>query len=236
MNAAQFSRLSGRYLEALKIHVEPGCEAGSQTPQELGNDALAIGLETLDLARIHDRALTSLIMPGSSSEAREDLTRRAAAFFTEAILPIEATHSSALEAASDWDRLNSTLKQRTQDLADSNRELHLQITGRKTSEDAFNKSKLASSQLLDDSQALEEHLQNMTRRIITATEDGRKKMRLQLSDEIVQALLGIQLRMLALKNVIASHDEIRSKEIAMIQHLVESSSEIVNRLAHEFGT
>jgi len=236
MKAAQLSRLSGRYLAALKIHVSQGCEAGFQAPQKLGNDAVVIGLETLDLAKIHDRALAALVIPGCSSKAREDLTRRAAAFFTEAILPIEATHSSSLAAVSDWDRLNATLKQRTQDLADSNRELQLQITGRKTSEDAFKNSELTSRQLLDDSLALEEHLQHMTRKRLSATEDGRKKMRLQLSDEIVQALLGIQLRMLALKGVIASHDEICTKEIALIQDLVETSSEIVNRLAHEFGT
>lgn len=59
-------------------------------------------------------------------------------------------------------------------------------------------------------------------------------MRLRLGDKIVQPLLGIKLRMLALKKEIAAHDETRTKEIAFIQRLVEDSAEIVNQIAHDF--
>lgn len=235
MKEDQSNRLSDRYLAALRTHFKQGCEPGFQAPQELGREAVSIGLETLDLAKIHDHALAVLLLPNCSPTTREDLTRRAAAFFTEAIIPIEETHCSALKAVAEWDQLNATLKQRTQDLADSNRELQQQITERKTSEDAFRSSTIASSQLLKDSLALEEHLQNMARKILSTTEDERKKMCLQLSDEIVQTLLGIKLRMLALKKSIAANDENRTKEIAIIQRLVEDSTEIVTRLAHEFS-
>ena len=235
MKEAQLSQLSDQYLAALRTYFEQGPDASLQGAQDLGRAAVASGLETLDLAKIHDRALAALLLPGCSSETREDLTKRAAAFFTEALIPIEETHCRAQEAAADWDQLNATLKQRTRDLADANRELQQQITGRETSEEAFRNSGLASSQLLKDSQALEAHLQQMARKIFSTTEDERKKMCLQLSDEIVQTLLGIKLRMLALNKEIAAHDEIRTKEIAFIQRLVEDSAEIVNRFAHEFS-
>ncbi|MEI6032960.1 MAG: hypothetical protein WCS65_01615 [Verrucomicrobiae bacterium] len=232
MNEAKLAELSGRYLAALRAHLEQGQQAGGDAPQDLGRMAGALGLETLDLAKVHDRALEALVLAGSLPGTRKNLARRGTAFFTEAIIPIEETHCRALETRAECERLNATLEQRTQELADSNRELQRQITGRKASEKALKKS--ASARLLKDSLALEKRLQHMVHKILSTEEDKRREMCLQLSEEIVQPLLGIKLRMLASKKEIAAHDETRTKEIAFIQRLVEDSAEIVNRIAHEF--
>lgn len=235
MKEACTGPLPERYQAALKAHIARAGGPATEVPQKLGREAAADGLETLGLAKLHDRALAALLLPTLRPAARKAMTRRAEAFFAEAILPIEKTHGTALKAVAEGDQLHARLKERTRDLADSNRELQRQIAARKTSENAFKTSALASSQLLKDSLALEQHLHHMAREILSTTEDRRKTMYSQLSDEIVQTLLGIKLRMLALKKVIATHDKSRTKEIAHIQRLVKNSTEVVNRLAHEFS-
>jgi len=54
--------LSQRYVAALRKHLKQGPRAipPCGTARGLGRQAVAIGLETLDVARIHDGALASL--------------------------------------------------------------------------------------------------------------------------------------------------------------------------------
>jgi signal transduction histidine kinase len=61
-------------------------------------------------------------------------------------------------------------------------------------------------------------------------------MSLQLNDEIAQALLGINIRLLALKQQVATSHANLTCEIAATQQLVEGSVNIINRLAHEFSS
>lgn len=232
MNEAQSAELSGHYLAALRAYFEQGQRSGPDAARDLGRMAVALGLETLDLAKVHARTMEAFLMADNLSGTRQDLTRRGAAFFNEVIIPIEETHSRAVETRAECEKVNATLEQRILELADSKRELQRQITGRKASEKALQNN--GSARLLKDSLILEKRLQHMVRKILSAAEDKRKEMCLQLGDEIVQPLLGIKLRMLALNKEIATHDETRTKEIAFIQRLVEDSAEIVNRIAHEF--
>jgi signal transduction histidine kinase len=156
-------------------------------------------------------------------------------FFTEAIMPIEGTHRLALEAATDMQQASSSLERRTLDLADSRRVLREQIAGRRIAEDALRINEDASSQLLKDSRMLEEHLQGMARKVLSANEAERRKMSLQLNDEIVQSLLAINLRMLALKKEVADNHADLTREIAVTQRLVEDSAQIIRHLADEFS-
>jgi hypothetical protein len=236
MNESQMNLLSENYLAALRTHVGKDPQTGFEAAHELGTAAVSIGLETLDLAKIHEHALAALRPPDSLSNTQGDLTKLAAIFFTEAITPIEETHRAALLANADLYQLNATLDERTHDLADSNRNLQQQITGRTRAEAALRDSESASRQLLEDSRKLELHLQKMAHRIMAATEAEQKKMSLQLNDEIAQALLGINIRLLALKQQVATSHANLTCEIAATQQLVEGSVNIINRLAHEFSS
>jgi signal transduction histidine kinase len=89
--------LSRRYQAALQKYLKPGPRPNSQRAHRLGSRAMALGLETLDLARFHERALITLVLPGFSPGARERMIRRAGTFFAEAITPIEKTHRAAQE-------------------------------------------------------------------------------------------------------------------------------------------
>src|SRR2546423_15342584 len=88
---------SRRYWVALRKHLKQGPRLSLQSTDELGRQAMAMGLETLDLARIHQQALTILVSPQCSSGTRNGMIKRAETFFVEAITPIEETHRAAME-------------------------------------------------------------------------------------------------------------------------------------------
>ena len=235
MSESQLSQLSDHYLAALRTHLEQGRQASLLPAHELGAQAVNLRLETLDLAKLHEQALMVLIPPDCSPVTRHEMSQRAEVFFTEALVPIEKTHRLAKESGADLLQLQERLGQRTLDLADSNRDLKLGITERMSAEAALENSERVSSQLLQESGLLEQQLKDMTRQILAADEVGRKKMCLQLHDEIGQSLLGIHVRLLALKaEVTAKHAGI-NQEIAITQRLLEASVKTINQFAHEFG-
>ena len=91
--------LSRRYQTALRKHLEQGARASPPSADRFGRQALAIGLETLDLAKIHEQALTALMSSNSSRRTRNGVIKRAQAFFIKAVIPIERTHRPAMEAS-----------------------------------------------------------------------------------------------------------------------------------------
>jgi len=71
-------RLSERYVTVLRKHLKQGPQAGLQPALGVGRAAVALGLETLELARIHERALVTLGL----SNMKNGFTRLAGIFFT----------------------------------------------------------------------------------------------------------------------------------------------------------
>lgn len=232
----QLLALSRRYQTALQKHLEQGTK--SRVPQpahSLGQQAVTLGLETLDLARIHKTALTTLVLPGDSATIRDRMVKRAGIFFTDAITPIEKTHRAGVESAARLNRQHETLKQRTAQLAAANRHLRRGIIQRKTAEAALRKSSRHNARLLRESRHLQKHLRRLTRQILLAQENERSRISHDLHDEIAQTLLGINVRLLTLKKGAAARSEVLAKEIAITQRLVEKSVKTINRFAREFG-
>ena len=230
----QLLALSRRYQAALQKHLQQGPVSRVQPAHQLGQQAVNLGLETLDLARIHETALTALTLPGGSSAARDRMVKRAGVFFTEAITPIEKTHHAGVESAAHLNRQNKALTQRTAKLATVNRHLKQGIIERKTAEEALKTSEHHYAKLLEESRHLQRHLQRLTHRILSAQENDRKKISCDLQDEIAQTLLGINVRLLTLKKGAMAPTENLAKEIASTQRLVENSVETINRFAREF--
>ena len=236
MNQAQIVkqkliRLSRRYATALKRHLKQGPRVGFQSARGLGRQAVAIGLETLDVAKIHEGALATL----EASSSADGIIERAELFFTEAITPIENTHRAALKANARVRRLNQALGRRTIDLAASKRSLTRGITLRKIAERDLKRSGEHSKNLLKESRQLQKHLQHMAHRILSAQEDKRKKISHDLQDEIAQTLLGINVRLLALRKHATRNVESLKKDIASTQRLVNNSVESINRFARGVG-
>ena len=69
-----------------------------------------MGLETLDLAKIHEQALMALMSPSRSPGARDGMIKRAQAFFIKAVTPIEKTHRTTMEANVRLGQLNEKLR------------------------------------------------------------------------------------------------------------------------------
>lgn len=113
------------YLAALGRYLQPGSAASLLPASRLGRLAMVRGLQTLDLALIHEQALLTWLLPVGDRTVRERIIRRARAFFAEAILPMEETHRSVLEANARLSRVNTTLKRRTRELAVTGRQMEL---------------------------------------------------------------------------------------------------------------
>jgi len=222
--------LSQRYVTALRKHLKPGPRSNLQPALRLGRRAVALGLETLELARIHEQALLTLGL----SHGRNGIIKRAEIFFTEAINPIVETHRAARQSKIDLNRLNETLGRRTLDLATTNRQLKRGIVRRKSVEAALKKSGVHYSRLLKDSLQLQEGLRELTHRVLAAQEDERQKISRELQDEIAQTLLGINVRLLSLKKEARVNTKGLKKEIASTQRLVAKSAKTVRRVAREF--
>jgi signal transduction histidine kinase len=227
----KLTALSRRYVTALRKHLQQGPRANLQPAHDLGCQAAALDLETLDVARIHEGALATL----EASSSRDGFIKRAEFFFAEAITPIEETHRAALKANVRLRQLSKILGRRTVDLAASHRSLKQGIVQRKTAEQALKKSGEHSRKLLKESRDLQKHLQRLTHQILSAQEDKRKKVSRDLHDEIAQTLLGINVRLLTLKKEATVNARGLKKEIASTQRLVKQSVQTINRFAHEFG-
>ncbi len=225
--------LSRRYQAALRTHLTQGREASLESAHGLGSETLAAGLQTLDLAKLHEETLVADVLPRSPARKRAALIKQAGIFFAAAITPIETTRRSAREATAHLKKFIETLSQRTVELAASNLELNLEIAQRKAAEEALLKSKRHYSQLLARSDRFQEQLRLLSRQILSAQEDERKKISRELHDVIAQTLTGINVRLAALKKAAQINTKGLDGNIARTQSLVQQSVDIVHRFARD---
>lgn len=223
-----------RYRTALRAHLAQGPGSSLQPALGLGRQAVALGLETLDVARFHERALTTVVSPGGSSRTRQRMIERAKSFFAETIVPIEKTHRAALKADVRVNQLTQTLRRRTVESSASTRRLKRSIIQRHEAEESLKKSGDHHAQLLAESRRLQKHLRHLTREILSAQEDERQKTSHELHDEVAQNLIAIDLPLLKLKKAARVSTASLKKEIAKTQRLVKESAKKLNRFDSEF--
>jgi signal transduction histidine kinase len=223
--------LSQRYVAALGKHLKRGPQASLQPALDLGRQAAGLGLETLDLARIHEQALATLEL----SNIKNGFTKLAGVFFTEANTPIVETHRAVRQTKIDVSRLKEMLGERTEELAATNRRLQRGVIRRKGMEEAAEKNGQHHKKCLEESLQLQKRLRQLTHRVMAAQEDERKNISRELQDEIAQTLLGINVRLLSLKQHARSNTRGLKDEIASTQVLVLKSAKSVRRVAREIG-
>jgi signal transduction histidine kinase len=225
------TRLSRGYATALHKHLKQGPKASLAPALELGRRAAASGLETLDVAKIHEGALAKL----EASSSKDGIIKRAELFFAEAITPIEETHRAQIKANARLNQLHTTLGRRTVDLVASHQSLKRGIVERKRAEQALKKSGGHYARLLKESRLLQKRLRHLTHQLLRTQEDKRKKISRTLHDEIAQTLLGINVRLLTLKQEATANTKGFKKEIASTQRLVGKSAKTISRFAHGYG-
>jgi signal transduction histidine kinase len=225
--------LSRLYLVSLQQHLneDPGATMGQAA--ELGHLAVLDGFEILDIARIHETAIATLILPTYSSKTRRFLVGRASAFFAEALIPIENTHRGAAEANIRLNHTISSLSQRTHQLAESATEIKQEILYRTAAEKALQTSELTTSTLLANALEMQDKLRHLSRQLLSIQEEERRKISRELHDVIAQSLSSINLRLAELKTVSYTSREILCQKIDTTQTLVEKTVEIVHRFARE---
>jgi signal transduction histidine kinase len=228
-----FLKLSKLYRSALRAHLAQGRSASLESAHGLGGQVLAAGMETLDLAKLHERILVTEVLPGRPAAKRAALIKQAGVFFAVAISPIEETQRSAQEAAVLLKKFIETLSERTVELAASNLELSLEIVQRKLAEAALAKSEHHYSELLKQSDRLQEQLRRLSRQVLSAQEEERKRISRELHDVIAQTLTGINLRLATLKKEASVNTKGLDRNIARTQRLVEKSVAIVHEFARE---
>ena len=130
-------------------------------------------------------------------------------------------------------QVNQTLRQRTAELADANRQLKQEIAQRKSVEESLRDSERHYSKLLEQSHHLQEQLRHLSRQLLLAQEEERKKISRDLHDEIAQTLTGINIRLAALKMEAVHNTKGLQNKISSTQRMVEKSVDIVHQFARE---
>jgi signal transduction histidine kinase len=227
------SLLARSYLAALRKHLQKAPATSLDTARSLGLRAVALGLETLDLARIHEQAFIALVLPHDNARTRAGMIRRAGMFFAEAITPIEKTHRGAREDGASLKQMLAALNRRTLELAASVKDLKLEVVQRKAVETSLRTSEQTTRMLLEKSRQMQEELRNLSRQLFSAQEEERRKISRELHDVIAQTLTGINLRLAALKSDSNASTKVLQQKITSTQRLVEKSVDIVHRFARE---
>ena len=129
----------------------------------------------------------------------------------------------------------TALASRVLALTASNRKLQLGLARHEVANRSIEIKERKAGLLLAESHQLHSRLKEMTRKIISAHEDGRTKMSLSLQDNILQTLEGVHLRLLLLSKEVSASSEDFQKEIAITQELLQQSVEVIDRFAHECG-
>ena len=225
----QLNQLSKSYLATLQTHLKQGPRANLEPAVQLGRRAVALGLETLGLARTHELALTAPEIAAS----KNGHIKRVEKFFYAANGEIENTHRAARQSTVHLGRLKETLEQRTDELAATNRQLKRGVVRRKVLQEALEKKDNHYKSCLEESPELQNRLRQLTHRVLVTQENELKHTSHELQDEIAQTLLGINVRLLSLKQVARSNTKGFKNEIISTQLLVAKSAQSVRRVARK---
>ena len=223
--------LSKRYLEALRGHLQQGRQAGKQPAQALGLEALAAGLRTPDLAKLHEQVMVADLLPVCPANKRTTLRSQAGRFFAIAIATLERADQTA--ACGRLTKAIEVLGRRTVELAGSNLKFSAENARRKEVETELKRSERHLAESLKQSEFLRERLRQLSRQMLSSQEDERKKISRELHDVVAQALTAINIRLANLQKEAALNTTDFARKIAATQKIVIESVDAVHQFACE---
>ena len=205
------------YRTALQKHVRAPTRPGAG--ERIGRRALKLGVGTLTLARIHQRA-AGLDGHTAASIARQD------SFFAEAVAPMEQAHCGALEALVESKRLAAELRSRTDELAAARSSLA-------ALHEKLGTSERQHGELLARSRLMEQRMRRLSHKLLSVQEEERLRISRDLHDAIGQTLTGINVGLATLKQEAAADSHELAQAISRAQQLVERSMKTVHQFAWE---
>ena len=118
-------------------------------------------------------------------------------------------------------------------LARSRTRLQQETIRRKAAEAALARNDSRHQRMLERSDRLQEQLRCMSRLIISAQEDERRRISRELHDVVGQTLAGIGVRLATLGKAARLNGASLARDIARTQHLVTTSVDLVHRFARD---
>jgi len=215
--------------------------------------AALLGLER---SRLINRPLPNFVVPASQPDFTAFLKRvfvgsgkqvcEAALLKPDATVFWASFHGTAASSVSTpqkWCRVAvsdiTSLKQaeeaqrRVEVLADSNLELRREIIRRQKVEESLKQSEQHQRELLERAHHMQEQLRHLSRQVLRAQEEERKRISRELHDVIAQTLTGINIRLATLKKQAGHNTKGFDRIIDRTQRLVEKSVNIVHQFARE---
>lgn len=155
------------------------------------------------------------------------------AFFAEALTAIQKSQRGRVEGNDNLENAVVSLRQRTGELAASNKELKHEIMQRMAVEEALRTSEQTANESLVQARHMQEELRHLSRQLLLAQEHERKKISRELHDVVAQTLAGINVRLAGLKLQPTARSRGLREKVLTAQRLVEKSVDIVHRFARD---
>ncbi len=124
-------------------------------------------------------------------------------------------------------------RRRLETLTDANRALNEEIAKRQEVEKALKESERHQRLLLKQAQAAHEQLQHLSRQVLHAQEEERKRISRELHDEIAQMLVGINVQLAATTRKKTDNPRALREQLARMRQLVTRSIDSVHEFARE---
>jgi len=194
-----------RYQESLHKWLQSAPKKGTGPTPGLVRAATTLGLDCLELARIHERAMLVLTPVASPAGHERILRQRSGSFFLKVLGPVST----------------------------DNRRTRLEIAHRKAAALALLRSKKQHRNLLRQSRATEQRTRHLAHHILSVQEEEKKAISRELHDQIAQMLAGINVHLASLETTASFGRTGMALRIRNTQRLVEKSVKVIHRFARE---
>ncbi len=189
--------------------------------RSLGREAVSLGLETMDLVRIHGQTVAAQIARHPFSGSLGEWIHRADTFFAKTLAPIETLNQTTAKMTARIRSLKRVLRQRTRAAAVTAQRHKKSIRRRQASEAALERSKLQETKRRAEMRRLQTDWRQRIGNMFAAQEEEEDKTSRIVFNGLFQTLLGIQVRLLALEKRVVANAAIGQKEIDRTEGLIK---------------